>query len=135
MLLRRTFELPTRKQKLGGRKVDCISNNPALNTKVNRVLLFIQPIPSQTMTAIQFCNKDFLENCKAIYIRLADMMCSLLVVIWPCIHLMEVWHNNKVDSCQEMNQKNHQTFHSSHSDKDIHQPTWCYHLHGTCQPT
>ena len=49
---------------------------------------------------------------KAIYIRLADVMCSLLVVIYPCIHLVEVWHNNKIDSCHEMNQKNHTTFHS-----------------------
>ena len=52
------------------------------------------------------------SNIKAIYIRLADVMCSLLVVIYPCIHLVEVWHNNKIDSCREMNQKNHTTFHS-----------------------
>ena len=31
------------------------------NTKVNRVLLFMKLIP-QTMTAIEFGNKDFLEN-------------------------------------------------------------------------
>ena len=59
-----------------------------------------------------FLGISVVDGPKAIYIRLADVMCSLLVVIYPCIHLVEVWHNNKIDSCREMNQKNHTTFHS-----------------------
>ena len=41
---------------------------------------------------------------------------GLLVVMFSYICLMKVWYNNKFNSCCEMTQINHATFHIQHSD-------------------